>query len=163
MPIDPNRIAVEYYFGDLPYWRLPRIATDALEQGHDGPALRRLAGLANKSGGDIREIDLQADEVDSAFCEMGVDAPITKEKARMVLAIESAHRALSGGSNVFDEATHIRIHLCELTDPPEALRQIVNLSKAANNAPRSEWNRVEADLQKAFRDFMDSRQIQVHE
>jgi hypothetical protein len=29
---------VLYYFGDLQYWKLPQIAADALEQGHDGDA-----------------------------------------------------------------------------------------------------------------------------
>src|SRR5689334_21380076 len=41
------RLAVLYYFGELSYWKLPKIAQDALEQGYDGPSLRRLAGLIN--------------------------------------------------------------------------------------------------------------------
>lgn len=45
-----------------------------------------------------------ADEIDSAFLEMGVTAPITRDEARLILAIESASRALDGRSNVFDEA-----------------------------------------------------------
>jgi hypothetical protein len=81
---------------------------------------------------------------------MGVDAPITKEKARLSLAMQCAQRALHGGSNVFEEATHIRIHLCELSDPPEILRLIVNLSKEARNAPRSQWSRIEDALENAF-------------
>ena len=163
MRIDPNRIAVEYYFGDLQYWKLPQVATDALEHGHDGPALRRLAGLVDRCGSDIREGDIRVDEIDSAFREMGVDAPITKEKARLILAIESAHRAMNGESNVFDEATHIRIHLYELSDPPEALRRIVNLSKTAKNAPRSQCSRIETDLQKAFAAFLNCQETQAPE
>jgi hypothetical protein len=31
--IDPKRIAVEYYFGELQYWKLPSIAATALEEG----------------------------------------------------------------------------------------------------------------------------------
>jgi len=72
----------------------------------------------------------------------------------MALAIESAHRAIHGQSNVFEEATHVRIHLCELSEPPDSLRQIVNLSKEAKNAPRSEWGRIAADLKNAFADFL---------
>lgn len=150
MPIDLKRIAAEYYFGDLQYWKVPRIAADALEWGYDGPALRRLAGLANRSASEIREDEIRTDEIDTVFREMGVDAPVKKENARLTLAIECAHRVLNEGSNPFDEATHIRIHLCELSDPPEALRQIVNLSKAAVNAPSSQWNRIEAELRRAF-------------
>ncbi len=163
MPIDPKRIAIEYYFGDFQYWKLPRFASDALEQGHDGPALRRLAGLAGQSVGYIREEDIRAEEIDAAFREMGVDAPITEEKARLCLATESARKALNGGSNVFDEATHIRIHLCHLSDPPEVLRQIVNLSKAASNSPRSRWSQIEADLQYAFADFLKCQDAQAPE
>lgn len=88
---------------------------------------------------------------------MGVDAPITKDRARLVLATESAQRALHGRSNVFDEATHIRIHLCELCEPPESLERIVNLSKEATNAPRTQWDRIEADLKDAFTDFLMSQ------
>ncbi len=160
MPFDPAKFAVEYYFGDLQYWKLPRIANDALEHGHDGPALRRIAGLADRSGSDIREDDIRTDEIDSAFREMGVDAPITKEKARVALAIESAHRALSGGSSVFDEAAQIRIHLCELSDPPDALWSVVNLSKEAKNAPPSQWNRIETGLKNAFTDFLNCKKAQ---
>ena len=157
MNIDPNRLAVEYYFGDLQYWKLPQIAIEALERGHDGPALRRLAAMAARPASALREEDIRAVDNDSGFREMGVDAPIPKGKARLALAIESAHRAINGRSNVFDEATHIRIHLCELSDPPESLRQIVHLSKRAQNAPRSQWGQLETDLQEAFAMFLNSQ------
>jgi hypothetical protein len=100
MRFDPKRIAVEYYFGDLQYWKLPGIATDALVEGYDGPALRRLAALADPAASDFRD-----EEIDSAFREMGVGAPIARDEARLILAVESAERALDGRSNVFDEAT----------------------------------------------------------
>jgi hypothetical protein len=138
MPVDREQLAVLYYFGDLEYWKLPRIAADVLEEGYDGPALRTLAGLASLSSHDIRAEDIRANEIDSAFCEMGVNPPITKDQARLVLATESAQKALHGQSNVFEEATHVRIHLCELSEPPESLSRIVNLSKEARNAPRSQ-------------------------
>ena len=160
MPFDPAKLAVEYYFGDLQYWKLPPIAADALQLGYDGPALRRLAGLANRIRKEIREDDVRANEIDSVFREMGVNAPITKDKARMVLAVESANRALNGVSNVFNEATHVRIHLCEFDDPPEVLRRVVNLSKEAENAPRSQWGRIEADLKSAFKDFLNCHEAQ---
>jgi hypothetical protein len=157
MGIDPKKLAVDYYFGDLQYWMLPRIAADALEGGYDGPALRKLAWLANGSSHDIRAEDIGASEIDAAFCEMGVDAPVTKDIARLALATEAANRALNGHSNVFDEATHVRIHLCELSEAPESLRRIVSLSKEAGNASRSEWSRIEADLNQAFSDFLTNQ------
>jgi hypothetical protein len=104
MSVDSEQLAVLYYFGDLQYWKLPQIAADALEEGYDGPALRSLAGLASLSRHDIQVEDIRANEIDSAFCEMGVTAPITKDQARLVMATESAQKALHGQSNVFDEA-----------------------------------------------------------
>jgi hypothetical protein len=92
--------------------------------------------------------------IDAAFRERGIDAPISKEQARLILASNSAARALNGSSNVFDEATHIRIHLCELSEPPDALRQIFDLAKEARNAPRSRWVQLEQELTQAFKDFL---------
>ncbi|MDR3738363.1 MAG: hypothetical protein P4L40_05015 [Terracidiphilus sp.] len=163
MSPDRDQLAVLYYFGDLQYWKLPRIAADALEEGYDGPALRTLAGLAGLTSGEIRAEDIRANEIDSAFCEMGVNAPITGDQARLVLATESAQKALDGRSNVFDEATYVRIHLCKLSEPPESLMRIVNLSKEAKNAPHSRWDRIDADLKDAFADFLRCQKIQVPE
>jgi hypothetical protein len=147
--MNPSRIAIDYYFGDLQYWKLPAIAVDALEHGYDGPALRRLAGVDNPT---LADFDFKL--VDSAFREMGVDAPLPSDKASLLLAVESAKEALNGKSNVFDEATHIRIGICHLKEPPECLKQIVSLSKASRSAPRSEWPRLEAELTQAFTEFL---------
>ena len=104
---DPYNLAVLYYFGDLSYWQLPAISADALEHGLDGRFLRRLAGLVNPVASDIRP-----EEIDSAFREMGVDAPLPKDQARIALAAGAARRAISGESNVFNEATtHPNTHL----------------------------------------------------
>jgi hypothetical protein len=150
--IDPYRMAVLYYFGDLEYWKLPQIAADALEQGYDGDALRRLAGLINPVASDIRP-----EEIDSAFKEMGVDAPLAKDHARLVLAADSANKALRGDLNVFDAATHIRIHLCELRNPPRELRRIVSLSEKARHAPPTTWTQLETELKDAMAGFLRSR------
>jgi hypothetical protein len=163
MRLDPGKLAVEYYFGDLQYWKLPKLACDALEAGWDGPALRRLAGLATRSDREILEEDLRADEIDSAFREMGVDAPISKDEARLILAVESASRAMDGRSNVFDEATHVRIHLCWFSDPPDLLSRIVKLSEEAEDAPRSQWDRIEADLKDAFADLLILQKVRRSE
>ena len=149
MRLDPQRLATEYYFGDLQYWKLPRMALDALEEGYDGPALLALAGVANPVATEIKQ-----SLIDSAFREMGVDAPISKDEARLILAVKSVSKALEGSSNIFDEASHIRIHLCELSEPPEALRQIFTLTKEARNAPRSRCDLLEKELTQAFEDFL---------
>jgi hypothetical protein len=154
MSIDPKRIAIEYYFGDLQYWKLPAIAANALVEGYDRPALRRLAGLAALTTRDVRAEEVEACDIDSAFREMGVDAPITEREAQTALAKECAARAIEGRESVFDAATHVRIHLCHMSEPPELLRRIVQLSQESRNAPQSGWSRIETDLKDAFADFL---------
>ena len=149
MRFDPKRLAVDYYFGDLQYSKLPAIAADALVDGYDGPALRSLAALANPVASDIFDKD-----VDSDFREMSVAAPIPEDEARLILAVKSAQKALGEGANVFDQATYIRIHLCKLADPHESLRCLVTLSNEAKIAPRSQWSRIESDLRQEFRRFL---------
>ena len=150
--IDPHRLAVLYYFGDLQYWKLPKIAADALEQGYDGPSLRRLAGLMNPVASDVR-----AEDIDFVFTEMGVAAPLTEDYARLVLAAETATKALYGDLNVFDAATHIRIHLCHFKDPPPELHRIVRLSEQSKRGTGS-WEGLEAKLKDALRDFLNTRE-----
>src|SRR5215472_14390955 len=150
--MDPHKLAVLYYFGDLQYWKLPQIAADALERGYDGDALRRLAGLINPVASDIR-----AEDIDSAFIEMGVAAPVTKDYARLVLAAESATKALHGDSSIFDAATHIRIDLCEFEDPPPELHRIVSLSEQAERGTAA-WKQLETELKDAMRDFLHNRE-----
>lgn len=154
---DPQAMAVEYYFGDLSYWQLPDICVQALERGFDGRALRIIAGLSTTPGRLLTETDIRADEIDSAFREMGVNAPIPKNEARLVLATNAVRRALSGESNVFDEATHIRIHLCHWDEAPASLQPIVALSEQSEHAPRWKWNRFETQLRAAMSDFLRTR------
>jgi hypothetical protein len=153
---DPQKLAVLYYFGGLSYWQLPAISMDALERGFDGPALRRLAGLIKPVESDIRP-----EMIASAFREMGVAAPIPKDEARLTLAVEAARRAISGESNVFDEATHIQIYLCDWNDAPPELSPIVALSKESKCAPRRKWKKFEQDLRKAMSDFLESAKSRV--
>jgi hypothetical protein len=123
-----------------------------LAGGFDGVALRKLAGLTN-----VSENDLISTEIDAAFKEMGVDSPISKDDARLALAIECAKKALDGESNVFDAATHIRIHLCELKDSPPELYRIVELSQQAKAAPRRTWDALEGELKTAMARFLETQ------
>lgn len=148
---DPDAPAVQYYFGDLQYWKLPGICIEALEHGFDGPCLRRLSGLVNPAQRDMRQ-----DEIDAAFREMGVNAPISKDKARLALAIDAARRVIAGETNVFNEATHIRIHICGLHDVPPELQPIVDLSVKAEHAPSRQWNQLEKQLRDAITQFLKS-------
>jgi hypothetical protein len=149
---DPKALAVQYYFGDLQYWKLPGICIEALEHGFDGRALRRLSGLVNPVQRDIRQ-----EEIDSAFREMGVNAPIPKDEARLVLATDAVKRALAGETNVFNEATHIRIHICELHAAPPDLQPIVALSEKSEHAPSWQWEQLEKQLRDAMTQFLNTR------
>ena len=149
---DPKALAVQYYFGDLQYWKLPGICIEALEHGFDGRALRRLSGLVNPVQRDIRQ-----EEIDAAFREMGVNAPIPKGEARLVLATDAARRALAGETNVFNEATHIQIHLCGLQDAPPELQHIVALADKSEHAPSWQWKQLEKQLRDAMIQLLDTR------
>jgi hypothetical protein len=158
MSINPKKIAIDYYFGDLQYWKIPGITATTLEEGYDGPALRRLAGFAALTRKAIRAEDFPQGEIDSAFREMGVDASISECAAQMALAEKCAAKAVDGQLSFFDAATHIRILLCHLSEPPAILRSIVCLSKSARNAPESTWSSIEADLKAAFQKFLSCRE-----
>ena len=112
--------------------------------------MRRLSGLVNPVQSDIRP-----GEIDSAFREMGVNAPIPKNEARLVLDTEAAKRALAGETNVFNEATHIRIHICEFHDAPPELQTIVALSEKAKHAPSLQWEQLEKQLRDAMEQSPD--------
>jgi hypothetical protein len=88
---------------------------------------------------------------------MGVDAPLAKDQARIALAAGAARRAISGESNVFNEATHIRIHICEWHEAPPELQPIVALSEESEHAPRRKWKQLEQDLRAAMSDFLANR------
>jgi hypothetical protein len=148
-------MAVEYYFGDLSYWQLPEICVQALEHDFDGRALRVIAGLVDR-GRLLTETDIRPDEIDSAFREMGVNAPIPKDEARLVLATKAVRRALSGESNMFNEATHIRIHLCHWDEVPLELQPIVALSAESEHAGRWKWNLLEERLREAMSNFLNT-------
>src|ERR1035441_2185486 len=150
---EPTRVAARWYFGELMHEDLPGIAIEALEQGHDGPMLRRLAGLIKPTSRDIR-----VEEIDGAFREMGIAAPISMREAQLILATETARAAASGLQNPFDAATHIRIGICRFKAEPTELERIVRLSEKAEHAPRLLWSKLERDIRNALSEFLNSRQ-----
>jgi hypothetical protein len=135
---DPARNAVRWYFGELNHEDLPPICIAALEHGHDGPMLRRLAGLVRPTSRDIAER-----QIEGAFREMGVAAPISERDCQLFLATETAQAAAAGMQNPFDAATHIRIGICKFKAEPAELAEIVRLSEESERAPRWDWGRLE--------------------
>ncbi len=142
---DPAKIAVSWYFGELCHEDLPGICIDALDHGYDGPMLRRLAGLTKPTSRDIQERQIKG-----AFQEMGIAAPISEMDCQLFLATETAEAAVEGGKNVFDAATHIRIHVCKFKPQPAELSEIVRLSEESELAPRLSWGRLEKKIKEAL-------------
>jgi hypothetical protein len=142
---DRAGIAVRWYFGKLNPEDLPSICIEALEHGYDGPMLRRLAGLVKPTSRDFTE-----SEVERAFHEMGVAAPISDRNCQLFLATESAQAAISGTQNTFDAATHIRIGICRFKTAPPELAEIVRLSEESEHAPRRDWGRLEKTIKRAL-------------
>lgn len=149
---DPKLIAARWYFGELMHDDLPSIAGDALEHENDGPMLRRLAGLIKPTS---RDVSVQ--EVDEAFCEMGIAAPLSMRDAQLILATETARAACSGLQDPFDAATHIRIYICGLKEDPPELATIVRLSEKAKHSPRFLWEGLKKEIQTALAEFLATR------
>jgi hypothetical protein len=74
---DPQLTAAEWYLGSMSPDDLPAFACEALEQGHDGKNLRRLAGLVKPTRGDAGEI------ADAALRELSVTVPLSKDEAAL--------------------------------------------------------------------------------
>ena len=145
MGFDPVRMGVRWYFGELLHEDLPSICIDALENGYDGPMLRRLAGLAKPTSRDLTEA-----QVERAFHEMGVAAPVSERDCQLFLATETAQAAVAGTQNPFDAATRIRIGICKFKPEPAELAEIVRLSEESEHAPRWDWGRLEKRMTRAL-------------
>jgi len=142
---DPAKVAVRWYFGELLHEDLPEICINALEHGHDGPMLRRLAGLAKPTSRDLTET-----QVERAFHEMGIAAPVSERDCQLFLATETAQAAVAEIQNPFDAATHIRIGICHFKPEPAELSEIVRLSEESEHAPRWDWGRLEEKIRRAL-------------
>jgi hypothetical protein len=72
-------------------------------------------------------------------------------------ADNAVRRPLSGESDVVNDATHIRIHLCHWDEAPLELQPIVALSAELEHAARSKWNLLEERLREAMSNFLNGR------
>jgi hypothetical protein len=88
--LDAKLIAAEWYVGDLYGEDMPGIARRALELGHDGKNLRRLAGLDRPTKRDVARL------VDRALRELGVRAPISERDAAVWMARRVAQEIIEG-------------------------------------------------------------------
>ncbi|HEY2461794.1 MAG TPA: monofunctional biosynthetic peptidoglycan transglycosylase [Candidatus Acidoferrum sp.] len=88
--LDAKLISARWYLGELSGKEMTEIACQALELGHGGKNLRRLAGLTNPARRDITEI------ADGALREFGVVVPITKHDAALWMARWVAKEIVEG-------------------------------------------------------------------
>lgn len=86
----PNTVAARFVLGIAATERIPWWAAQWLADGHDGPALRELAGL------DGRDPHAVNDLVPAAMAEMGVDVPTTTAAATGEEFRHAAELHLSG-------------------------------------------------------------------
>jgi len=149
---DPQMIAARWYFGEFMHEDLPRIAAEALEHEYDGPMLRRLAGLIKPTSSDI-----PVREIDGAFRELGIRAPLSKQEAQIILAAETAQAVLSGAQDPYDAATHIRIYICGFEAQPPELATIVKLSEQCERGLASAGD-LQAQIRAALADFLATSQ-----
>jgi hypothetical protein len=115
--------------------------------------LRRLAGLVKPTSREVR-----VEEIDGAFRELGIAAPLTIREAQLILATETARAAASGQKNPFDAATHIRIGICRFKEEPPELANIVRLSEKAERAPRPLWGKLKKEIRAALSEFLGARE-----
>lgn len=99
--LDAKLVAAKWYAGELYGEDLPGIACTALELGHDGANLRRLAGLHNPVRRDVTKL------VDGALRELGVRAPMAKEGAALWMARHVARELVEGKIEPYGGACRI--------------------------------------------------------
>jgi hypothetical protein len=100
-----EEIFVEWCLGDYPPERMPSLATWALEQGFDSPALRNLAGLATAT------LSNEAKLIEAALRELGKEPLVRIEAGQLIVTLAckqilagavSPHGGGSGVWSVYD-------------------------------------------------------------
>jgi len=80
LPFSPQLIHARWTLGKLPSEDAPSLAQDALQFGHDGKNVRRIAGLVRPSQADLLPL------MPGFLAEIGVSAPLAREQAAWLLA-----------------------------------------------------------------------------
>lgn len=92
--MQPDQVAVRFWLDPIPAEDMPMLAARMLAEGHDTPALRRVAGLGRGDAPpDIRE------EFGRALAELGVWIP-DRGAAELAVGISLARELLNGGLSI---------------------------------------------------------------
>jgi hypothetical protein len=143
--LDTKTIAAKWYVGELSGEDMPTIACEALEQGHDGTSLRRLAGLSGPTRRDIQKI------VDHALQELGVQAPITRHDAALWLASRVANDIVVGRIGPYDGACRIWLFYAFEAPELEHWSNLVTDFEGAGEAGKTET--AQSQIMKAAHDL----------
>jgi hypothetical protein len=132
--LDARLVAARWYLGELSGEEMPGIACQALELGHDGKNLRRLAGLSSPVRRDV------VDVVDAALRELGVQAPVAKRDAALWMARRVADEIIEGRIEPYGGACRIWLsysseaseleHWSNLTTHYEVAAEVGEIEKA---------------------------------
>jgi hypothetical protein len=87
---NPDLFVAKWYCSFLYPEEMPQFAADALEAGHDGPALRRLAGMVKATSTDIGDLFKQS------LIEIGTVTIHNAEQAAILLARMTARDIIEG-------------------------------------------------------------------
>jgi hypothetical protein len=109
MSLDIEEFAARWILATIPASELPEVAGIALTVGHDGPALRELAGELDPSRSEVSSL------VERALRELGAPQ-LTRADAAVVLAARVAARIVDGSVEPYDGAKQI---WCLGRDVPE--------------------------------------------
>jgi hypothetical protein len=90
--LDVSVIAAFWYAGEIPNERMPTIAAELLERGLNSPHLGFIAGMQNPK---LTHPDIDED-LNRAFRELGIDAPISVSTARLIAACHLAREVIDG-------------------------------------------------------------------
>ena len=104
MTLNIERLAARWVLGLMPGDEIANAATQALAEGHDGPALR---SLADTIGTTLRE---QSIEFEKALAELKAPQP-SRTAAAMFLARDYAARILDGSLGPYEGAKKIWVEL----------------------------------------------------
>jgi hypothetical protein len=89
-PFNPDLFVARWYCSKINPESMPEFAADALEAGHDGPALRRLAGPINPTSWDVGNLFKES------LLEIGNVKILSKEQALIFLSRVTAADIVEG-------------------------------------------------------------------
>jgi hypothetical protein len=147
-PFNPDLFVAKWYCSQINPESMPEFAADALEAGHDGRALRRLAGLINPTSWDVGDL------FKKALLEIGSVKVLSKEHALIFLSRTTAADIIEGRVDPLYGAEIIARYAME-AGYPESLVQFFALA----DMPR--WGQYAPPEGKLVQDIIEQARILI--